>query len=61
VQIQLLQDMGAVRVHRVQAETQCIRNLLVGFSFGHQLQDLALAVRQQLIAVVSPLLPKACT
>ena len=40
VQIQLLQNVGAVRVHGVQAEVQRVGDLLVGFAVGNMPKNL---------------------
>src|ERR1700759_2104461 len=52
VQIELSQDMRTVGIYRVKTQIEHIRDFLVAFTFGHQLQDLALAAGQQLEAVL---------
>jgi site-specific recombinase XerD len=43
VNIEFLQDMGAMRLHRGQADVQQVSNFLVGAPLGDDLQNLALA------------------
>ena len=46
--VQFRQEMLDVEFDGVQAEDQVFGNLLVGETFGHQLQDVALTFTQQL-------------
>src|SRR5581483_6034034 len=52
VQIQLLQYVRAMRVYGIGTDIQNIGDFLIRFALGDQLQDLALATGQQIIAIV---------
>src|SRR5262245_56689024 len=54
VQVELLHDAPAVRLHGVQAQIEPEGDLLVAVAFGQQLVDLPFAVGEQLEAVVNP-------
>src|SRR5437667_325648 len=56
VEVELLHDVLAVRLHRVDAHREDDRDLLVGLALGDELQHLAFAVAAQR-AVVLDLLP----
>ena len=51
VQVQLLHQVGPVRLDRRQPEIEQRRHLLVRSSFGEQLEDLLLAIGQQVIGI----------
>ena len=53
--VQLLQDVGAVGFHRRRADRQEIGDLLVAVSLGDELEDLALALRQRFVPITMPL------
>src|SRR5437773_6108198 len=57
MQIQLLQNIAAVRLHRMQTKVEHSRDALVRLAFRQQLQHLPLAGSKQLIAVVHLALP----
>ena len=41
IDLQLGQNVAAMRLHGIQAEIQHVRDLLVALTFGNELQDLA--------------------
>ena len=49
MQIQFLQNVGAVRLDGVDAEIENRGRLFVGFALGEQLQDFAFAAGEQLV------------
>src|SRR5674476_974074 len=51
VEVEFLQDVSPMSFHRGQADIEEARDFLVGSAFGNQLQNFALAVREQLVAV----------
>src|SRR5580658_10628065 len=52
VQIQLLENIAAVSLYRVEAQIQQRRHILVILALGQQLQYLALARREQLVTIL---------
>src|SRR5580698_6378698 len=51
MQVQLLHDLRAMSIHRVDAQFQKIRNILARVSFGHKLQNFTLPRGQQVIGI----------
>ena len=52
MQIQLAQNVRAVRLDGVGAQIQQIGNFLIALAFGDQLEDFAFAIGEQLKAVL---------
>ena len=57
VKIQLLENVAAVRIHRVDAQMKEVGDFLVGPAFRKQLQDLAFARGQKIVAILDVLVP----
>lgn len=51
VKVQLLHEIGPVRLHRRQAEIEQIRHFLVRSTFREQLEHLLLAVGEQMVGI----------
>src|SRR5205085_10583946 len=52
VHVHFLHDAHAMRLHRMQTETEVLRDFLVAASFRQKLVDLALAQREQLVTIL---------
>ena len=57
MQVQFLENSLAVSLDRVHAQVEPASDLLVAIAFGEQLEDLTLAFRQKIIAVLTAFPP----
>ena len=57
VKVQLLEDVAAMRIHGIDTQMKEVGDFLIGPAFRHQLQDLAFAGSQKIVAILDVLVP----